>query len=206
MTVFDDQYLVGPHVFEELGRVCDENESAFFRERSFEKERYRLQSVDIDTGIDFVEEDELRFDEGYLQCFKFLFFSAGESVVERAGKEFVLDMQGFRRYLDFPVEFEDIVFFLEGRAEEITDGNSRKRQRILKGHAETEQGAFVRREAFDILSVPEELARSGEREVRVPHDDACQCRFSGSVRSEYGVGLSGLEGVGDIIEDSLLFD
>ena len=115
-------------------------------------------------------------------------------------------MEGFRRRLDFPIEFEDIIFFFEGRAKEIADGNSRKCQRILKGHAETESGTLIRREAFDILSVPEELARAGECEVRVPHDDACQCRFSGSVRSEYGIGLSGLEGVGDIIEDSLLFD
>jgi hypothetical protein len=112
------------------------------------------QGVDVEAGVDLVEDGELGLEHGELERLRPLLLAAGELDVHAPLQELLADGEALR----FRVEsFSQAVGLAaptaDGGAEEVDDADTGNLDRVLHGEEEPLCGALPRREAEQLLAV-----------------------------------------------------
>ena len=115
------------------------------------------QRVDIQTGVGFVKDGELRLEKLELQHFGTLLLTAGETLVHGTGGELRIHLQALHRFRQFlgpgTNGWSLAVDFGFCGAQEVGHRHTRHFDRILHGQKDTCFGSLVRSHLEDVFAV-----------------------------------------------------
>ena len=164
------------------------------------------QRVDVEAGVGFVEDGELRLEQFELQHFRALLLTAGEAFVHGTGGELRVHLEplhGFGQFLRPRTDGRRLaVHFGFGGAQEVGHGHARHFDRVLHGQEDARLGSLVRGHLEDVLAVEQHLAGVDDV-LRVAGQRVCQGGFAGTVGAHDGMGFTGVDGQVHAFEDRL---
>src|SRR6266540_1550752 len=148
------------------------------------------QGVDVEAGVDLVEDGDLGLEHGKLERLGALLLAAGELDVDPAGQELVADRetlrlarQPVRQPVRLPAPAAD------GGGEEVDQAHARHLDRVLHREEQTLRRALPRRQAHQLVAV--EGDRAVEHLVLEPaHEGVGERRLARAVRAHERVHLT----------------
>ena len=110
-----------------------------------------LQRVDVETGIRFIQDGQLRFEHGHLKNLVAFLLTAGEAVIDGAFQAVFRQMEDFHFLLNQLDELHGIEFgqafvlahFVERRFQEIGRVDARDLDRVLERQEDAFAGALI---------------------------------------------------------------
>ena len=128
--------------------------------------RHNFQCVDVEAGIRFIQDGQLRFEHGHLENLVAFLFAAGEPIVHRALQAIFRQMKNFHFFLHQRQEFHRVEFrlalvladFVERGFQKVSRVHSRNLDRILKREENTFARALFRVHFEQVFAAIEHLA------------------------------------------------
>ena len=191
----------------------DDDEAAFGGAEGVHAIGDGLEGVNVEAGVGFVEDAELRFEDGHLEDFIALLFAAGEAFVDAAAEQFFFESEELDLVLDELHEGEGVHFFLaaglangvDGAAEEVDVADAGDFDGILESEEDALVGAFIGLHFEQLFA--EELDRAfGDFVIFAASEDAGKGAFSAAVGAHDCVHFAGADGQVDATEDFFLLD
>ena len=155
------------------------------------------ERVDVEAGVDLVEDGELRAEHGELQRLGPLLLAAGELDVHPTREELVADRQS-RGFAGDALDRGRVA--VGGRGHQLQHAHAGNLDRVLVGEEQAEAGAFPRRAPEELLAVDRRGAL-GDRVVVAAHEHVGERRLAGAVGAHEGVHLTGRDLEVDAAQD-----
>ena len=165
------------------------------------------QGVDVEAGVGLVQDGDLGLEQLELQDLVALLLAAGEALVDVARREGRVHLQGGhgRLLLLHPVAQRRGLTADGGggAAQEVRDGHAGDLDGVLHREEQAGAGALVDAHREDVLAV-EGHAATRDGVLRVTGEAVGQRGLAGAVGAHDRVGLPGLDGQVDAVEDLTL--
>jgi hypothetical protein len=184
-------HAVGSQLVQQPVVVGDrEHAEAVLVRGRFDAPAHRAERVDVEAGVDLVEDRDAWMEHGQLQRLVALLLAAGQVDVERAVEEPAVEADAIRLGIDDRAEVARIAAGGDERfGKHLLEPDARHFCRILQREEQTRVRALPRLHREDVGAV--ERHRSSEDLVaRPPHQHVRQRRLARSVRAHDDVDLA----------------
>ena len=203
--------LVGNDVVEEALVVGDDEHADVRATERVHACGDDLERVDVETAVGLIEHRVGGLEHGHLENLAALLLSAGESLVHRARGEVAGNFEGIHLRIELLVIVDSLEFLalreagLQGRADEVGDGDAGDLHRVLKRKEESESGADIGFQPEDALSVEQDVP-ARHRVIGMTGHDLGQGALAGAVLAHDGVNLTLGNVEGEPLENRLVAD
>ncbi len=167
------------------------------------------QSVDVQTGVGFVQDGKLGLQQQELEHLDLLFLAAREAHAQLAVEVGGIHVELCRELLDATAEL--LALHLQAGAagdagaQKARQRHARNLDRGLEAQEQAGARALVGGEFSDVLAVKDDAAVVDPcKRTRVAHDQVAEGGLAGAVGSHQNVGLAGGDVEVDVVEDGLL--
>ncbi|MCY1242958.1 hypothetical protein D9M72_559580 [compost metagenome] len=165
-----------------------------------------LQGVDVQAGVGFVQDGELRLEEFQLEDLHALLLAAGEAFVDVALREVRVDAQLLHGSLDVLGPGTQLGSLAVdgglGGPQEVGHADAGDLHRVLHGQEQAGAGALVHGHGQDIFAIQRDGA-AGDVVARVAGNGRRQRGLARAVGAHDGVGFAGPDGQADALQDLL---
>ena len=162
------------------------------------------QGVDVQAGVGLVHDGELRLEDVELHDLVALLLTTGEALVHGAVCKGLIDGQLLAGLGELLVPLAQLRSLAtdsgHGGAHELRHLHARHLSRVLHGKEKTSAGALIDFHLEDVLAVEKHLAL-GHLVLGVAGDNVGQGGLAGAVGAHDRVGLTGVDGEVDTLED-----
>src|SRR5437867_2610568 len=204
----ENVHEVGDDVVQEALVVRDDERGVVRPLELVHARGHDAQRVDVEAGIGFVEDGELRLQHGHLENLVSLFFAAGEADINGALEQVFLEIEQLHLFLHDGEEFHGVEFGLpavlatlvERGAEEVGAVHARNLDRVLKGEEDAFAGALLGVEFEQVFALVDDFA-GGDVVAFAAGEDRGQRALAGAVRAHDGMDFAKPEGEIDAVED-----
>ena len=172
-----------------------------------------FERVNVQAGIGFVEDGELGFEHGHLENLRAFFFAAGETFVDGALEQIVLQFQQFHFVPHEREKFNRVEFllalvladFIQRGLEKVSAVHAGNLDRILEREEQAFARTFLGIEIEQVFAVIKHFA-AGDVVTITARQDGGQRAFAAAVRPHDGVDFARIDGEADALEDLFALD
>ena len=193
--------------------VGDDDEGAFAVAQRVHALGDDFQSIDVQPGIRFIENAQLRLKHRHLQNVVALFLATGETHVHRTGQQIFRHLQQLNFLFHQVLEIEAIQRLLAAIApygiqrslQEELVADAGDLHRILEGHKDAFPGAIFRGELQQVFALKFD-AVAGDLVIFAPGQSGRKRTFPRAVWPHYGVDLPRTHLKVQPAQDRFIFD
>jgi len=196
-------------LLEDLAVVGDDQQGVVFvmiLVYSLGNDPYRIH---VQTGVDFIQQGQFRFQHAHLENFIFLPFPAGKAVIHIPVRIAPVHGQSVHFLMEFFPEGHDPLFFpgngTLGIADEVFHSDSLDGNGSLEGHEDPGLGSFIHRFVGDFLAFKINVA-FGHNVFGVAHNGVEQGGFAGTVGAHDHMSFAFVDDQIQAFQDFLTFN
>jgi len=186
--------------------VGDDKEAAVLAAHGVHAAGDDLESVDIETGIGFVENGVFWLQHHELEDLVALLFAAGEAFIDTAAGEAAVHLELVHAGVKLLVKFHGVNVLALGQAglqrgaEEVGVADAGDLMRVLEGKEQAGATAGIDGHVEDVFAIEEDFA-TGDFVVFVATEDFAQRTFARAIRAHDGMDFTGVDGEVQAFED-----
>ena len=170
-----------------------------------------MQGVDVEAGVGFIEQRQLRFHQQHLHDFVALFLAAGKAFVNAALEEAGIQVDLFAGRAGLTKQGDRIPLFLalgsahgfQSRFEKFHVGDAGDFHRVLEGQKQAGLGALFRFQVRQAVAFEKGFA-AGDCVIVTTRQYVGQSGFAGAIGAHDGVYLARFNGQVQALENRLV--